>query len=110
VLHQMLTEPCCMYATLLCEAEAEATGGWNEARRAEAERGRSTRGTDGAVRITCRPTLPCEPTSSTLGYIGSSGQFEGRGVSTSRESPPAPLSISYGRVGSLKARAFPPPV
>jgi hypothetical protein len=38
------------------------------------------------------------------------GLFEGEGVSTSRVSPPAPLSISYGHVGCLKARAFPPPV
>jgi hypothetical protein len=38
------------------------------------------------------------------------GWFEGKGLSTSRVSPPAPLSISYGHVGCLKARAFPPPV
>jgi hypothetical protein len=40
----------------------------------------------------------------------SCGLFEGEGVSTSRESPPGPLSISYGHVGCLKASAFPPPV
>jgi hypothetical protein len=28
---------------------------------------------------------------------------------TSRVSPPGPLSVSYGHVGCLKARAFPPP-
>jgi hypothetical protein len=38
------------------------------------------------------------------------GWFEGSGVSTSRVSPPGPLSISYGHVGCLKARAFPPRV
>ena len=38
------------------------------------------------------------------------GWMEGEGVSTSRVSPPAPLSISYGHVGCSKARAFPPPV
>jgi hypothetical protein len=38
------------------------------------------------------------------------GWFEGKGVSTSRVRPPGPLSISYGHVGCLKARAFPPPV
>jgi hypothetical protein len=37
------------------------------------------------------------------------GRIRG-GLSTSRVSPPAPLSISYGHVGCLKARAFPPPV
>ena len=36
--------------------------------------------------------------------------FEGKGLSTARASPPGPLSISYGHVGCLKARAFPPPV
>jgi hypothetical protein len=43
-------------------------------------------------------------------YIASCGLFEGKGVSTSRVSPPGPLSMSYGHVGCLKARAFPPPV
>jgi hypothetical protein len=38
--------------------------------------------------------LPCEPTSSTLNIIWSCGLFEGKGVSTSRVSPPGPLSIS----------------
>jgi hypothetical protein len=38
------------------------------------------------------------------------GWFETKGVSTSRVSPPGPLSMSYGHVGCLKARAFPPPV
>jgi hypothetical protein len=38
------------------------------------------------------------------------GWFEGEGVSTSRVSPPGPLSISYGHVGCVKARACPPPV
>jgi hypothetical protein len=43
--------------------------------------------------------------------IWSCGLFEGKGVSTSRVSPPGPLSVSsYGHVGCLKARAFPPPV
>jgi hypothetical protein len=39
-------------------------------------------------------------------------QRQGKGIytSTSRESPPGPLSISYGHVDGLKARAFPPPV
>jgi hypothetical protein len=37
------------------------------------------------------------------------GWFEGGGVSTSRVSPPGPLSTPYGHVGCLKARAFPPP-
>jgi hypothetical protein len=32
------------------------------------------------------------------------------GVSTSRVSPPGPLSIAYGHVGCVKASAFPPPV
>jgi hypothetical protein len=54
--------------------------------------------------------LPCEPTRSTLNIIWSCGLFEGKGVSTSRVSPPGPLSISYGHVGCLKAEAFPPPV
>ena len=51
--------------------------------------------------------LPCEPTRSTLNIICSCGLFEGMGVSTSRVSPPGPLSISYGHVGCLKASAFP---
>jgi hypothetical protein len=34
-------------------------------------------------------TLPCEPTRSTLHIIWSCGLFEGKGVSTSRVSPPA---------------------
>jgi hypothetical protein len=54
-------------------------------------------------------TLPCEPTRSSLNIIWSCGLFEGEGVSTSRVSPPpGPLSISYGHVGCLKTRAFPP--
>jgi hypothetical protein len=52
----------------------------------------------------------CEPTRSPLNSIWPCGLFEGKGVSTSRVSPPGPLSISYGHVGCLKARAFPPPV
>jgi hypothetical protein len=51
-----------------------------------------------------------EPTRSTLNIIWARGLFEGKGVSTSRVSPPGPLSISHGHVGCLKARAFPPPV
>jgi hypothetical protein len=58
----------------------------------------------------CCFRLPCEPTRSTLNIIWSCGLFEGKGVSNSRVSPPGPLSISYGHVGCLKARAFPPPV
>jgi hypothetical protein len=38
------------------------------------------------------------------------GLFEGRGVSSSRVSPPGPLSISFGHVGCLTAGAFPAPV
>jgi hypothetical protein len=38
--------------------------------------------------------LPCESTRSTLSIIGSCGLFEGKGVSTSRVSPPGPLSIA----------------
>jgi hypothetical protein len=34
--------------------------------------------------------LPCEPTRSTLHIIWSCGLFEGKGVCTSRVSPPAP--------------------
>jgi hypothetical protein len=41
-------------------------------------------------------------------HVVASGWFEGRGASTFRASPPGPLSIPYGHVGCLKARAFPP--
>jgi hypothetical protein len=43
-------------------------------------------------------------------HLAASGWSEGKGVSSSRVSPPGPLSISYGHVGCLTARAFPPPV
>jgi hypothetical protein len=46
---------------------------------------------------------PCESTRSTLNIIWSCGLFEGKGVSTSRVSPPGPLSILYSHVGCLKA-------
>jgi hypothetical protein len=39
----------------------------------------------------------------------SCGLFECKGVSISSVSPPGPLSISYGHVGCVNARAFPPP-
>ena len=52
----------------------------------------------------------CTSDRSTLNIICSCGLCEGEGVSTSRVSPPGPLSISYGHVGCLKAGAFPPPV
>jgi hypothetical protein len=38
--------------------------------------------------------LACEPTRSSLNIIWSSGLFEGKGVSSSRVSPPGPLSLS----------------
>jgi hypothetical protein len=43
--------------------------------------------------------IPREPTRSTLNIIWSCRLFEHKGVSTSRVSPPGPLSISYGHVG-----------
>jgi hypothetical protein len=43
-------------------------------------------------------------------HLVGSGWFGGKDLTTSRVSPPGPLSISYGHVGCLKARAFPPPV
>jgi hypothetical protein len=43
------------------------------------------------------------PTSSTLNIIWPCGLFEGKGVSTSRVSPPGPLSVSFGHVGCWKA-------
>jgi hypothetical protein len=56
------------------------------------------------------PPRACEPTSSSLNIIWSRGLFEARGLSTSRVSPPGPLSTSYGYVGCLKPGAFPPRV
>jgi hypothetical protein len=58
----------------------------------------------------------CTSDRSTLNIICSCGLFEGnfkgnfKGVSTSRVSPPGPLSISSGHVGCSNARAFPPTV
>jgi hypothetical protein len=43
--------------------------------------------------------LPSEPARSILNIIWSCGLFEGKGVSTSRVSPPGPLSIAYGHHG-----------
>jgi hypothetical protein len=53
-------------------------------------------------------TSRVSPTRSTLNIIWSCGLLEGKGVSTSRVSPPGPLSISYGHVGCFKTRASPP--
>jgi protein disulfide-isomerase-like protein len=43
---------------------------------------------------TLRFHLPCESTRSSLNIIWPCGLFEGKGVSTSRVSPPGPLSIA----------------
>ena len=54
-----------------------------------------------------RWTRPCLTAFTTWAHgVG----FEGKGLSTSRVSPPGPLSISYGHVRCLKAWPFPPPV
>jgi hypothetical protein len=53
---------------------------------------------------------PTPPRSTLHLTTWSCGRFEGKGVSTSRVSPPGALSISYGHVGCLKAGSFPPPV
>jgi hypothetical protein len=58
---------------------------------------------------TRRPTAPApSPTPATLNTILSRGLFEGKGVSTSRVSPPAPLSTSYGHVGLFEGKARSP--
>jgi hypothetical protein len=43
------------------------------------------------ARVEGRFHLPCEPPRPTLNIIRSCGLFEGKGVSTSRVSPPDPL-------------------
>jgi hypothetical protein len=65
-----------------------------------------------SVRLACTPSrlyhclafarCVVEIVMAPPGRIG--GWFEGKGVSTSRVSPPGPLSISYGHVGCLKGR------
>jgi hypothetical protein len=57
-----------------------------------------------AVRRQGRFHLPCEPTRSTLNIIWSCGLLEGKGVSTSRVSPPGPL-VHMGPVQGCRARA-----
>jgi hypothetical protein len=49
-----------------------------------------------AVRRQGRFHLPCESTRCSLSIIWSCGLFEGKGVSTSRVSPPGPLSLGEG--------------
>ena len=62
---------------------------------------------------TVRLTPPRAPRSSRVALVRFHTPrvfYQWPRISTSRVSPPGVLSISYGHVGCLKARAFPPPV
>jgi hypothetical protein len=62
-------------------------------------------------RLCCAPSQNCDhrpPACSKAAVI--THRVALKGLCTSRVSAPGALSISYGHVGCLKARAFPPPV